>query len=105
MPPESSAESELRRVAGIMQYDAYTAMREHGPTSDEMKAGIQIVSLSLALLDAIGDTARVWHHDEGAFDLEAVRLVSGKCRVIGARRLRGPHRPIHLTYRMATMIT
>ena len=80
MQPESSAVTELRDIARLMQRDARAIVFSNYPGTDESRRGIQICALSVDLLDAIGDTARAWHHEDAEVDADAVRAISEECR-------------------------
>lgn len=82
MQPESSAVTELRDIARLMQRDARAIVFSNYPGTDESRRGIQICALSVNLLDAIGDTARAWRHEEAEVNADAVRRISIECRAL-----------------------
>lgn len=86
MQPESSAVTELRDIARLMQRDAFFLVKYNRPGTEEAKTGLQIGALSVSLLDAIGDTQLVWYHVKPEFNADAVRAISEECRALGFDR-------------------
>lgn len=72
----------LRGVIRLAQFDAFILVKYNRPGTERALKGLRLGGLSVELLDAIGDTDRIWYHRDGKLDLDAVREVSRKLRAV-----------------------